>query len=69
MDMSYNKKPKMILFDVGRTLFADGKCNPASGFETLRHYATNPDVTSGETLAEYCNNFFQRFRVLNQNQK
>ncbi len=51
--MSYSKKPIMILFDVGGTLFADGKCNPAEGFEKLRHYATNPDVTSGEALAEY----------------
>lgn len=55
--MSYNKKPKMILFDVGGTLFADGKCNPADGFEKLRHYATNPDVTNGEELAEYWNEF------------
>ena len=55
--MSYNKKPKMILFDVGGTLFADGKCNPADGFEKLRHYATNPDITNGEALAEYWNKF------------
>ena len=55
--MSYNQKPKMILFDVGGTLFADGKCNPANGFEKLRHYATNPDVTNGETLSEYWNEF------------
>lgn len=55
--MSYNKKPKMILFDVGGTLFADGKCNPAAGFEKLRHYAINPDVTNGEVLTEYWNEF------------
>lgn len=53
--MSYNKKPKMILFDVGGTLFADGKCNPADGFEKLRHYATNPHKTNGEALAQYWN--------------
>ncbi len=57
MNMSYSKKPKMILFDVGGTLFADGKCNPADGFEKLRHYAINPDVTNGEALAECWNEF------------
>lgn len=55
--MPYNKKPKMILFDVGGTLFADGKCNPAAGFEKLRHYAVNPKVTNGEALAEHWNEF------------
>jgi FMN phosphatase YigB (HAD superfamily) len=55
--MSYNKKPEIILFDVGGTLFADSKCIPADGFEKLRHYALNPDVTNGESLAEYWNEF------------
>lgn len=55
--MSYDKKPKMILFDVGGTLFADGKCNPAEGFERLRHYALNPEVTNGEKLGEYWNEY------------
>ncbi len=55
--MLYNHKPKMFLFDVGGTLFADGKCNPAEGFEKLRHYALNPDVTSGEELAGYWNKY------------
>ena len=57
--MLYDKKPKMILFDVGGTLFADGKCNPADGFENLRHYAINPDVTCGEKLAEYWDEFLK----------
>lgn len=51
--MSYNSKPKMILFDVGGTLFADGKCIPADGFEMLRLSALNPDVTNGAELARY----------------
>lgn len=51
--MSYNKKPKMILFDVGGTLFDDGKCIPADGFEKLRQYAVNPEVTDGTELAGY----------------
>lgn len=55
--MSYNKKPKMIFFDVGGTLFADGKCEPAEGFERLRHFALNPEETNGEALAEYWNKY------------
>ncbi len=55
--MPYNKKPKMILFDVGGTLFDDGKCNPADGFEKLRLSALNPEITSGLELAKYWNEF------------
>lgn len=51
--MSYNKRPKMILFDVGGTLFNDGKCCPVDGFEKLRLMAENPEVTDGETLAAF----------------
>lgn len=50
--MSYNKKPKMILFDVGGTLFDDGKCSPADGFEKLRLAAVNPEASSGKELAD-----------------
>lgn len=49
--MPYTKKPKMILFDVGGTLFNDGKCCPADGFEKLRLAAENPDITTCEALA------------------
>lgn len=49
--MSYIKKPKMILFDVGGTLFNDGKCNPAQGFEALRFKAENPQITTATKLA------------------
>lgn len=55
--MSYSKRPKMILFDVGGTLFADGKCNPAAGFEKLRSWAANPEVTNAEELVGYWNEF------------
>ncbi len=51
--MAYNRLPKMILFDVGGTLFDDGRCNPAQGFEKLRLCAVNPDATTAEKLAEY----------------
>lgn len=49
--MLYNQKPKMILFDVGGTLFNDGKCRPADGFEKLRLAAINPEITDSATLA------------------
>lgn len=55
--MSYDKKPKMIFFDVGGTLFDDGKCNPADGFEKLRHFALNSETTNKDTLYEYWNKF------------
>lgn len=51
--MPYNKRPEMILFDVGGTLFNDGKCMPADGFEKLRLAAKNPDVTSSSALASF----------------
>ena len=49
--MSYFKKPKMVLFDVGGTLFDDAHSNPLDGFSKLRLYADNPEVTDNETLA------------------
>lgn len=49
--MPYNKTPKMILFDVGGTLFDDSKCIPVDGLAKLRLAAENPDVTDDETLA------------------
>ena len=55
--MSYSNKPKMVLFDVGGTLFKDGKCSPADGFEKLRHYALNPEATTGTELAYFWNEY------------
>ncbi len=49
--MNYSSKPKMILFDVGGTLFEDGVCFPAKGFAALRLLAENPEVTTDEKLA------------------
>ncbi len=37
--MGYSIKPKMVLFDVGGTLFNDGKCFPIEGFAELRKFA------------------------------
>ena len=48
--MSYSKKPAMILFDVGGTLFRDGKCIFRDGLSALRKAALNPDITDDDTL-------------------
>ncbi len=48
-----NKLPKMIIFDVGGTLFNDGKFEPESGFEALRLHACNPEITSAPVLTKH----------------
>lgn len=50
--MSYDKKPKMILFDVGGTLFDGGKFLLYNGLDKLRLAAENPEVTDTETLVK-----------------
>ncbi len=62
--MSYNKKPEMILFDVGGTLFDDGKCKPTQGFEALRLKAENPYVTTAEKLASRWDEFLNEIGKL-----
>lgn len=54
------KKPLMILFDVGGTLFNDGKCNFLDGLSALRKYAENPDITDDETLLNIWNEYLKR---------
>lgn len=49
--MAYDKKPEMILFDVGGTLFDDTRCIPKDGLAHLRMVSKNPQVTSDEELA------------------
>ncbi len=49
----YSKKPKMIIFDVGGTLFDDGKCIAEDGFSALLSVAKNPEVTNEKVLAEF----------------
>ncbi len=55
--MSYKKKPEMILFDVGGTLFDDTKCIPRDGLRQLRLSAENPEVTDDETLEKLWNEY------------
>ncbi len=53
----YSKKPKMLLFDVGGTLFNDGKCVAEDGFSALLQVAENPEVTNEKILAEFWNEY------------
>ena len=50
--MSYTQKPKMILFDVGGTLFHDGPCNTEEGFRQMLKYAENPEAGDPVRMAE-----------------
>ncbi len=61
--MKYNKKPEMIFFDVGGTLFDDGKCIPVDGLSKLRLAADNPDVTDDMTLAALWNVYMDEVNV------
>ena len=47
----------MILFDVGGTLFRDGKCIFRDGLSALRKAALNPDVTDDDTLLRIWNEY------------
>lgn len=62
--MSYSQKPKMILFDVGGTLFNDGHCCPADGFEKLRLAAVNPQKTTGAELAKYWDEYLDEVSAI-----
>ncbi len=57
MNMKYTKKPEMILFDVGGTLFDDGKCSFYDGFSALRKYALDPEITDDDTLFSLCKEY------------
>ena len=46
----YTKKPKMILFDVGGTLFKGGNFSAENGFRALLSVAENPDITNEKSL-------------------
>ena len=55
----YNKKPSMILFDVGGTIFEDSACIPANGFAPLIKDSVNPESTSVEELVGYWNEYIK----------
>ncbi len=59
--MLYNNKPKMVIFDVGGTLFKDGKCNSEAGLEKFRLSAVNPEVTTDAQLLKYWEEYIGYF--------
>lgn len=48
--MQYKTKPKMIMFDVGGTLFKGGNFSARNGLEALRLAAVNPQDSSADEL-------------------
>ena len=63
--MPYTKKPKMIVFDVGGTLFHDGVCIPEDGFRGLLEHADNPAVTDAKTMADLWDRILDEFDMTN----
>lgn len=64
--MSYFRKPKMVLFDVGGTLFNDGVCNPPAGLTPLREAALNPSATDVQTMTALWNRAMKELDVGNK---
>ncbi|MBE6937214.1 MAG: HAD family hydrolase [Ruminococcaceae bacterium] len=61
--MNYGSKPKMVLFDVGGTLFEDGKCYPLEGLAKLRLLAKNPEATTDERLFQLWEEYMDEIDV------
>ena len=53
----------MILFDVGGTLFEDGKCSPLEGLAQLRLLAKNPEATTDERLFQLWEEYMDEIDV------
>ena len=53
----------MILFDVGGTLFADGKFSAIDGLSALRKASLNPDVTDDDALLSLWNEFENKVKA------
>lgn len=62
--MKFNKKPKMIFFDVGGTLLDDGPCIPKDGFEALRLASKNPDITTADFLSNCWDEYLEDMKNL-----
>ncbi|MBQ6019044.1 MAG: HAD family hydrolase [Clostridia bacterium] len=61
----YNRKPEMIFFDFGGTLFVDGKCRPADGFAALLQAAENPDAADKDALAALWDEYLEDAEPVN----
>lgn len=53
----YSKKPAMIIFDVGGTLFTGSNFSVAAGLKKLRLASDNPEITDDATLEKLWNEF------------
>lgn len=60
----YSKKPKMILFDVGGTLFTGGNFSAEKGFSTLLRYAQNPEITNAKALTALWYEYIEEIGLL-----
>ncbi len=49
----YTKKPEMILFDVGGTLFRGGNFSAEKGFSALLESSENPEITNAKELTGF----------------
>ena len=58
----YSKKPEMILFDVGGTLFDDGRCIVRDGLRELLKYADNPEAADEDTLCGLWDEYMSSLR-------
>lgn len=60
----YNKKPKMILFDVGGTLFTGGNFSAEKGFSALLRHAQNPEITNAKALTALWDEYIEEIGSL-----
>lgn len=61
--MTHKTTPKMILFDVGGTLFADGKFSALDGLSALRKASLNPEATNDGTLLSLWDEFENKVKA------
>lgn len=60
--MTYSTKPKMILFDVGGTLFEDGKFSALDGLKAVREVSLNPKGSDDSSLLSLWNELEDKVR-------
>ena len=60
----YSKKPKMILFDVGGTLFTGGNFSAEKGFLALLERAQNPEITNAKALTAFWDEYIEEIGSL-----